>query len=501
MPVAPEGFHPNPKRRRGPPTVAPFFHPMPTAAVASPANPRLILWIVAIGMFMQLLDSTIVNTALPAMARSLGESPLGMQSVVISYALTMAVIIPATGWLADRFGTQRIFMLAIALFTAGSIACAASPSLDLLIAARVLQGVGGAMLMPVGRLVVLRAFPREQFLEAISFVAIPALVGPLIGPTLGGWLVEVASWHWIFLINVPVGLIGLMSTQRFIPNFVAAASRFDLAGYLLLAVAMVATSLALDGLSGLGWAHALLVLLMVLGLAALAAYWLHALRSPAPIFAPVLFATQSYRVGLLGNLFARIGSGAMPYLLPLLLQLALGYSPAQAGMLMLPVAIAGMVSKRAATAIITRFGYQPVLVSNTVLLGAMIAGFALMGAGQPLWLRIVQLAVFGAINSFQFTAMNAVTLKDLAPQRAASGNSLFSMVQMLGMSLGVTCAAALLAAFSGWFGDGQAGQALPAFRATFVAIGAMTMGSAAIFWQLDRKERQPVPHEEVVGGV
>ena len=473
---------------------------MPTHAHApqGPANPRLVLWIIAIGMFMQLLDSTIVNTALPAMARSLGEQPLRMQAVVVSYALTMAVVIPSTGWLAERFGTQRIFTLAIALFTAGSIACAASASLNQLIAARVLQGVGGAMLMPVGRLVVLRAFPKDQFLEAISFVAIPALVGPLIGPTLGGWLVEVASWHWIFLINLPVGLLGIVASQRYIPNFLAPRpGRFDLGGYLLLAVAMVATSLALDGLSGLGWAHALLVLLMVLGLAALAAYWLHALRSPAPIFSPALFTMQSYRVGLLGNLFARIGSGAMPYLLPLLLQLALGYSPAQAGMLMLPVAIAGMLSKRAATGIITQWGYQPVLVSNTLLLGAMIASFALMGPTQPLWLRIVQLALFGAINSFQFTAMNAVTLKDLAPQQAASGNSLFSMVQMLGMSLGVTCAAALLVAFSNWFSEGG-GHGLPVFRAAFVAIGVMTMGSAAIFWQLEQgRHAVPAPGHAV----
>ncbi|MBS0300836.1 multidrug transporter subunit MdtD [Ottowia sp.] len=471
------------------------------APANGPANPRLLLWIIAIGMFMQLLDSTIVNTALPAMARSLGERPLRMQAVVVSYALTMAVVIPCTGWLADRFGTQRIFSLAIALFTAGSIACAASASLNQLIAARVLQGVGGAMLMPVGRLVVLRAFPKDQFLEAISFVAIPALIGPLIGPTLGGWLVEVATWHWIFLINVPVGLIGIAATLRYIPNFVAAVpGRFDLGGYLLLAVAMVATSLALDGLSGLGWAHTLLVLLMVLGLASLAAYWLHALRSPAPIFSPTLFAMQSYRVGLLGNLFARIGSGAMPYLLPLLLQLALGYSPAQAGMLMLPVAIAGMISKRAATAIITQLGYQRVLVGNTFLLGALIAAFALMGSDQPLALRIVQLAVFGAVNSFQFTAMNAVTLKDLAPQQAASGNSLFSMVQMLGMSLGVTCAAALVVAFSAWFPEGG-GHGLPVFRAAFVAIGVMTMGSAAIFWQLDRGRPGAPVHSHVVDEV
>jgi len=458
---------------------------MPPATPAPPANPRLLLWLVAVGFFMQTLDSTIVNTALPAMARSLGESPLRMQAVVVAYALTMAAVIPATGWLADRFGTQRVFLLAILLFTLGSGACAASASLGQLTAARILQGVGGAMLLPVGRLVVLRAFPREQFLEAMSFVAIPGLVGPLIGPTLGGWLVEAASWHWIFIINIPVGAVGLVAALRFMPNLrQAGVGRFDLGGYLMLVVAMVSISLALDGLSGLGWARTLVVLLMVLGLAALSAYWLHALRSPAPIFSPALFTVASYRVGVLGNLFARIGSGAMPYMVPLLLQLAMGFSPAQAGMMMLPVALASMGAKRPVTRMIQRVGYRRVLIGNTLLLGLMIAGFALMSPGQPLWLRIVQMAAFGAVNSTQFTAMNAVTLKDLAPERAASGNSLFSMVQMLGMSLGVTCAAALLHAFSELIGAEGGTQSLPVFRAAFVAIGVMTMASAAVFWQL-----------------
>ncbi|MFT4194449.1 multidrug transporter subunit MdtD [Ottowia sp.] len=470
---------------------------MNSSAEAAPASPRLLLWLVAVGFFMQTLDSTIVNTALPSMARSLGESPLRMQAVVVAYALTMAAVIPASGWLADRFGTQRVFLLALALFTLGSGACAASASLGQLTAARVLQGVGGAMLLPVGRLVVLRAFPRAQFLEAMSFVAIPGLVGPLIGPTLGGWLVEAASWHWIFLINLPVGALGLLAALRLMPNLRhAGVGRFDLGGYLLLVTAMVSISLALDGLGGLGWARTLVVLLMVLGLAALSAYWLHALRSPAPIFSPALFAIPSYRVGVLGNLFARIGSGAMPYMLPLLLQLAMGFSPAQAGMMMLPVALAAMGAKRVVTQVIQRIGYRPVLIANTLLLGLMIAGFALMSPGQPLWLRIVQMAAFGAVNSTQFTAMNAVTLKDLPPERAASGNSLFSMVQMLGMSLGVTCAAALLHAFGDWLGAGGGTQSLPVFRGAFVAIGAMTMASAAVFWQLRPDEHSAVPPGE-----
>ena len=473
----------------------------PSPAASGPSHPRALLWLVAMGFFMQTLDSTIVNTALPSMARSLGESPLRMQAVVVAYALTMAVVIPSTGWLAERFGTRRLFMAAVLLFSLGSAACAAAGSLNQLTAARVLQGVGGAMLMPVGRLAVLRAFPKDRFLEAMSFVAIPGLVGPLVGPTLGGWLVEAASWHWIFLINLPVGVLGLLAALRFMPDLrTPELGRFDLGGYLLLVGAMLAISLSLDGMGGLGWGHSLVVMLMVLGLAALAAYWLHALRSPAPLFSPDLFTVQSYRVGVLGNLFARIGSGAMPYLIPLLLQLAMGYSPAQAGMLMLPVALASMGVKRLVTRIITTLGYRRVLIGNTLLLGAMIAGFALMTPGQPLWLRMLQMAAFGAVNSMQFTAMNTVTLKDLEPLRAASGNSLFSMVQMLGMSLGVTCAAALLQAFSDWLRLGGGAEALPAFRAAFVAIGVMTMASAAIFGQLGREGRQAPPSTPLAEG-
>jgi EmrB/QacA subfamily drug resistance transporter len=446
-----------------------------------------LLWLVAIGFFMQTLDSTIVNTALPSMARSLGESPLHMQAVVVAYSLTMAVIIPATGWLADRFGTQRIFLLAIVLFTLGSAACAASSRFDLLVASRVLQGMGGAMLMPVGRLVVLRNFPRDRFLEAMSFTAIFGMTGPLLGPTLGGWLVQGLTWHWIFLINIPVGLIGAVATVRFMPNLRGVdVRRFDLSGYVFLVIAMLAISLSLDGLGGLGFQHATVVVLIVFGLAALAAYWLHALKVPGPLFPPSLFMTQSFRIGILGNLFARVGASAMPFMIPLLMQLAMGFSPAQAGMLMLPLALANIGTKRMITPIIRHFGYRRVLVGNTLALGCMVASFALMSQEQPLWLRIVQLAGMGMINSMQFTAMNTVTLKDLGPEYASSGNSMMSMVQMLGMSLGVTTAATLLAAFTDWLGVGGGAAALPAFRAAFVTIGLLTMASAFIFWQLER---------------
>jgi EmrB/QacA subfamily drug resistance transporter len=453
----------------------------------------MLLWLVALGFFMQTLDATIVNTALPAMARSLGESPLRMQSVVVAYSLTMAMLIPATGWLADRFGTRRVYVGAIALFVLGSVLCALAPDLDLLVAARVVQGAGGAMLLPVGRLVVLRTIPRERFLQAMSFVAIPGLVGPLLGPTLGGWLVEVASWHWIFLINVPVGILGVLATLRFMPvPAPVAVKRFDLAGYVLLAFGMVAVSLALDGLSALGLRQASVLFLMIFGLASLTAYWLHALRRPDPLFSPRLFRVGSLRIGLLGNLFSRLGSACMPFLIPLLLQVTMGYSPVEAGMMMLPVALASMSMKRVTTPLIVRHGYRRVLVVNTLLVGLTMAGFGLVSPGQPLALTLLLLALFGAVNSMQFTAMNTLTLKDLESGMASSGNSLLSMVQMLAMGMGVAAAGAVLAAFTAHYGmDGV--QTLQAFRASFVCMALITMASAAIFWQLAPEDSRAVP--------
>ena len=467
------------------------------SASTTSSSRSVLLWLVAIGFFMQTLDGTIVNTALPTMAEALGESPLRMQSVIVAYSLTMAMLIPASGWMADRFGTRRVYLWAIALFVLGSVLCAIAPNLQLMVAARVLQGMGGALLMPVGRLAVLRAFPREQFLKAMSFVAIPGLVGPLIGPTLGGWMVEYVSWHWIFLVNVPVGLIGLAATLRFMPvgdRF--AVKRFDGVGYALLAFGMVAVSLALDSMSGTGIHGAMVFVLLIFGLASLAAYWLHALRRPDPLFAPELFAVRSLRVGLLGNLFSRLGSSCMPFLIPLVLQVCLGFSPLQAGMMMLPTVLASMAMKRQTTTLIQRIGYRRVLMGNTLVLSLMIASFGTVSTALPLWVVIVQLLIFGATNSMQFTAMNTVTLKDLDAGNASSGNSLLSMVQMLAMGMGVAAAGAVLAGFSEWFGGDTPQHTLNAFRATFVCMGAVTLASTMIFSQLgDDEDVRPKPLE------
>lgn len=463
---------------------------MPTSSTVlspkPPASPNVLLWLVAIGFFMETLDSTIVNTALPSMAQSLGESPLLMQSVVISYTLTLAVFIPASGWLADRFGTRRVYLAAIFLFTLGSLVSALSSNLTALVLSRVLQGMGGCMLLPVGRLAVLRAFPGDRFLPALSFVTMPALIGPVLGPSLGGWLVEFASWHWIFLINVPIGIVGCVATYYSMPEDEPGQPRpFDFAGFAQISLFMVALLFALDGLSDLELSHGTVLLLLFLGLASLVSYVLRAQRSPNPLFSLSLFKVRTFSVGILGNLFARVGASGMPFLIPLMLQLSLGYSPFAAGLTMLPIAIASIMAKKIVTPLVLRSGYRKFLVINTLLVGIGMASFALITTLQPTWLRIVQLFLFGVVNSMQFTAMNTLTLKDLDKSKASGGNAMFSMVQMLALSFAVAVAGALLSAFMDQFNVHLHPElALQAFHTTFLCMGGITCTSAWIFWQI-----------------
>jgi EmrB/QacA subfamily drug resistance transporter len=455
---------------------------------------RTLLWLVAIGFFMETLDSTIVNTALPTMAHDLGVRPLAMQSVVVAYALTLAVFIPASGWLTDRFGTKKIYLSAILIFTTGSLLCALAPNLSMLVLARIIQGAGGSMLLPVGRLAVLRAFPGDKYLPALSFVTMPALIGPLIGPTLGGWMVEVLTWHWIFLINIPIGIIGCFATYKAMaPDDFIIQRKFDTFGFFQITAFMVCISFALDGLSEMNLSRGLILFLFIFGLSALAAYVIRALKHKDPLLSLALFETRTYSIGILGNFFARIGSTCMPFLLPLFLQLTLGYSPVEAGLTMLPLAAAAILAKRFVSPLVTNFGYRKFLITNTILVGFSIASFALMSSVENHFIRLFQFFIFGIFNSMQFTAMNTLTMKDLERKLSSHGNTMFSMVQMVSMSFSVAAAGSLLATFL------ENHERLRAFHMTFFCMGAVTCTSAWIFAQLSKRESvEPTPTPEPV---
>ncbi|HHU9711148.1 TPA: multidrug transporter subunit MdtD, partial [Escherichia coli] len=331
-----------------------------------PDSTRWQLWIVAFGFFMQSLDTTIVNTALPSMAQSLGESPLHMHMVIVSYVLTVAVMLPASGWLADKVGVRNIFFTAIVLFTLGSLFCALSGTLNELLLARALQGVGGAMMVPVGRLTVMKTVPREQYMAAMTFVTLPGQVGPLLGPALGGLLVEYASWHWIFLINIPVGIIGAIATLMLMPNYTMQTRRFDLSGFLLLAVGMAVLTLALDGSKGTGFSPLAIAGLVAVGVVALVLYLLHAQNNNRALFSLKLFRTRTFSLGLAGSFAGRIGSGMLPFMTPVFLQIGLGFSPFHAGLMMIPMVLGSMGMKRIVVQVVNRFGYRRVLVATTL---------------------------------------------------------------------------------------------------------------------------------------
>lgn len=446
-----------------------------------PNTVRWQLWIVAFGFFMQALDTTIVNTALPAMARSLGESPLRMHMVIVSYVLTVAVMLPASGWLADRVGVRNIFFSAIVIFTLGSLLCALAPTLNALIIARMIQGIGGAMMVPVGRLTVMKIVPREQYMAAMTFVTLPGQVGPLLGPALGGLLVEYASWHWIFLINLPVGIAGAIATLWLMPNYRMQTRRFDFSGFLLLAFGMAAMTLALDGSKGLGINPLWLALLVGSGAAALLLYLHHARDNPRALFSLNLFRTRSYAIGLTASLFARIGSGMLPFMIPLFLQVGLGFSPFYAGLMMIPMVLGNMGMKRIVVQVVNRFGYRQVLVFATLALALIAVLF--MATGLLGWNAALPpvLFILGMVNAMRFSSMNTLTLKDLPDDLASSGNSLLSMVMQLSMSLGVTLAGLLLGLYGSQHLSIDSGTAHHVFLYTWLTIAVIIALPALLF--------------------
>lgn len=446
---------------------------------------RLLVLLVSIGFFMQALDTTIVNTAIPAMAVQLNENPLQMHGVIVAYVLSVAACIPLSGWLADRFGIRNIYLCSMVIFSLASLGCGLSQNLEQLLFFRVIQGIGGALLMPVGRLALLKLIPRSQFLSAMSLMSLAGLIGPLMGPTLGGWLVEVTTWHWIFLINIPMGILGMIMTFKVMPNQKEPTVKtFDLSGFVLLMIAMVGLSLGIENIAASQYSGLVSIVLLIAGAIATIAYAYHAHTHQNALFHGRLFRYKIFSIGVLGNFFARLGSNAIPFILPLMLQVAFGFEPFITGLMMIPMVLGSLFSKPMIRPLIQRVGYRRFLLTNTILVGLCIASFSLMTVATPLWLKVLHLFIFGTLNSLQFVGMNTLTLKDLPQHDASSGNSFLSMIMMLSMSIGVALAGTLINLYGQHF---PTASITTAFHATLITLGCINIITAAVFWQIPKE--------------
>jgi EmrB/QacA subfamily drug resistance transporter len=480
--------------------MAPPFDKSAPAATAG-AVKRYLPWVVATALFMEQLDSTIVNTAVPAMAASLGVEPLSLKAVVASYIVSLAVGIPISGWIADRFGTRRTFRTAVAIFTLASIACGLSANVTMLIAARIAQGLGAAMMTPVGRLAIVRTFAKSELLVAMNFVIIPALIGPMLGPTVGGLIVHWVSWREIFFVNVPMGIAALVIIHRYMPDYRGDAPRpLDFVGLTLFGSGMAILSWLLE----IFGEHQISILqgalLLALSLSLLAAYVWHARQVAHPLIRLALFKLRTFRVSVGGGLVTRLGIGGMPFLLPLLYQLGLGLPAWESGLLTMPSALAAMSMKFLSAKVLRRYGFRSVLIVNTVLVGTTICLFSLVTPATPLPLILLLSLTQGFFNSLQFSSVNGMAYADIAPSDSSMATSIASTVQQLALSFGLASGSLL----AGWYlGDVSQTDPVAVTRAlhrTFLTVGVVTMLSSLAFWTLRPGDGDNVSRGRAVAG-
>ena len=448
---------------------------------------------------MEALDTTILNTAVPAIALALGVSPLSMKAVLSSYTLSLAVFIPISGWIADRFGTRRVFATAIGIFTVGSILCGISSDIHWLVAARILQGCGGAMMLPVGRLTMVRTFAKSELIRAMSFVAIPGLVGPMLGPLAGGLIVGHFHWSVIFFVNVPIGLIGLYLVYRHLPDYrEERAWPLDIVGFILFGSGIALLSYVLEIFGEHTLSGPEMLGLLAISVLLLAGYGLHTSCMAHPLLRLALFRIRTFRAAVSGSFVTRLGIGGIPFLFPLLYQVGFGFSAIQSGLLMMPQALAAMSLKLTMPAILTRFGYRQVLISNTVLLGLIILLFATIGADTPVWLIVVQLFCFGFFTSLQYTSMNTLVYADVTETQNSSASTLASTAQQMSISFGVASASLVTAIFIPDRFHTDAAQMIHGIHRAFLVLGGLTVLSAIVFVGLKRDDGSAVSRHKAV---
>ncbi len=444
---------------------------------------RAVALIVASAMFMEQLDATVLATALPAMARDFGVTAPHMSIALTSYLLSLAVFIPASGWAADRFGSRTVFRLAIAVFTIGSLLCAQSQSLAFLVFARLLQGMGGAMMIPVGRLVLLRSTTKADLVSAMSWLLVPAMIGPMVGPPLGGFLVTFLDWRWIFYINLPIGVLGLVLVSIFIADSRAEKpERFDGLGLVLSGASLGGLLFAFE-LSSRGEGDARITFgLMVMGVLSGLAYLRHARKLSAagghPILDLSLMNIETFRLSVIAGNITRITQGAQPFLIPLMLQLGFGMTAAEAGMISLSTAVGSLLMKGVAPKVLRRYGFRNTLLVNGIICTGTYAVCALMRPDWPHWSIYVLLTAAGFFMSLQFTAYNTVAYDEVPAARMSAAASFYSTFQQLMLSMGICVAGFALA--TSMAANGRSVAGLADFSVAFVTVTTIAM--AATFW-------------------
>lgn len=443
----------------------------------------LLPWVTAIAMFIQSLDGTILNTSLPSIARDMNYSPTEMHSVIVTYALTLALFIPLSGWLSDKFGTRTMFMIAVALFVTGSLCCALSVDLLTFNLSRVLQAIGASMMVPIARLAILYQYPRTELLKTMNFITVFGLLGMVVGPSLGGFLSDHLSWHWIFLVNIPIGIIGISMAYKIMPNFKHAVGRFDFRGLAYFSLALILITMVLE-LVSTGLTHWMWILggLFLAGLLSVF-YYKHFKKTDAPIIDLRLLNIDTLKIGLSGSLITRLGIGGLPLLLPLMLQTGFGYSASVSGLLLLPSALANVAIKPFIIRIIKTLGYRTVLISNTIFLGLVLIVLGFVEKDTPIGYYILLMVFYGIFTSIQMSAMNTVTLSDLDEDSASGGNTMLVIMQQLSVSFGVSISSLVLSVFSS---DAFALDLQHAFHYTFITLAMITIFSSITFSRLSK---------------
>jgi EmrB/QacA subfamily drug resistance transporter len=444
---------------------------------------RVIPLIVATALFMENMDSTVIATSLPAIAADIGTSPLTLKLAITSYLLSLAVFIPASGWTADRFGARMVFALAVSVFMIGSIGCALSSSVMHFVIARILQGMGGAMMTPVGRLVLLRTIDKSALVNAMTWVTVPALIGPVVGPPLGGFITTYLSWHWIFLINIPIGLLGIFMAMKFIdPIKSIDPERFDLYGLVLAGIGLggIAFGLSVAGLNLLPWS--VVAALVGVGSVSMTLYVIHARRTGSPVLDFSLLRLPTMRAAILGGFLFRLGIGALPFLLPLLMQVGFGLSPFQSGLITFGSAIGAMGMKTLAARIIRTFGFRNMMTANAVVSAFFLGACALFTVTTPLLLIMIILVVGGFFRSLEFTAINTVAYAEIEPAQMSRATTLVSVNQQLALSTGVAVGAASVETTL-WLHH-QTELSAGAFAPAFLLVSVISAVSSWFFWQM-----------------